>query len=84
VTATVCSGLISVTQQDQQLAKFLFDDAKLTLQSFTTGLIREHLTCDPPLVSQSQFRFTVEVLNQTVQTGRANEGWVPPFQTSRS
>jgi CCR4-NOT transcription complex subunit 1 len=74
VTATLLrSGLISIAQQDQQLAKFLFADAKSTLQNFAAGLIRECLTCDPPLASQSQFSFTIEVLSQIIQSGKANE-----------
>src|SRR6266403_2382752 len=74
VTATLLRrGLISITQQDQQLAKFLFADPKSTLQNFATGLIRECLTCDPPLASQSQFSFTIEVLSQIMQTGKAND-----------
>ena len=74
VTATLLrSGLISIAQQDQQLAKFLFADAKSTLQNFAAGLIRECLTCDPPLASQSQFSFTIEVLSQIMQSGKANE-----------
>lgn len=74
VTATLLRrGLISITQQDQQLAKFLFADPKPTLQNFATGLIRECLTCDPPLASQSQFSFTIEVLSQIMQTGKAND-----------
>jgi len=77
VTATLLrSGLISIAQQDQQLAKFLFADAKSTLQNFAAGLIRECLTCDPPLASQSQFSFTIEVLSQIMQSGKANEEWV--------
>ena len=74
VTVTLLrSGLISITQQDQQLAKFLFADAKPTLQNFAAGLIRECLTCDPPLASQSQFSFTIEVLSQIMRTGKAND-----------
>jgi CCR4-NOT transcription complex subunit 1 len=74
VTATLLRrGLISITQQDQQLAKFLFADPKPTLQNFATGLIRECITCDPPLASQSQFSFTIEVLSQIMQTGKAND-----------
>ena len=74
VTATLLRrGLISITQQDQQLAKFSFADPKSTLQNFATGLIRECLTCDPPLASQSQFSFTIEVLSQIMQTGKAND-----------
>ncbi len=74
VTATLLRrGLISITQQDQQLAKFLFADPKPTLQNFATGLIRECLTCDPPLASQSQFSFTIEVLSQIMQTGKEND-----------
>jgi CCR4-NOT transcription complex subunit 1 len=74
VTVTLLrSGLISIAQQDQQLAKFLFADAKPTLQNFATGLIRECLTCDPPLASQSQFSVTIEVLSQIMQSGKAND-----------
>ena len=74
VTATLLrSGLISIAQQDQQLAKFLFADTKPTLQNFATGLIRECLTCDPPLASQNQFNFTIEMLNQIMQSGKAND-----------
>jgi len=70
VTVTLRNGLISITQQDQQLTKFLFADAKPTLHNFAPGLIRECLTCDPLLASQSRFRFTVEVLSQIRQTGK--------------
>ncbi|KAH9981460.1 Not1-domain-containing protein [Lactifluus volemus] len=74
VTATLLrSGLINIAQQDQQLAKFLFADPKSSLQNFAAGLIRECLTCDPPLASQSQFSVTIEVLSQIMQSGKANE-----------
>ncbi|THH15893.1 hypothetical protein EW146_g4659 [Bondarzewia mesenterica] len=74
VTVTLLrSGLITVSQQDQQLAKFLLGDQRSSLQNFAAGLIRECLTCDPPLASQSQFSFTIEVLTQIVQSGKANE-----------
>ena len=77
VTATLLrSGLISIAQQDQQLAKFLFADPKSSLQNFAAGLIRECLTCDPPLASQSQFSVTIEVLSQIMQSTKANEEWV--------
>ncbi|KAI0057116.1 Not1-domain-containing protein [Artomyces pyxidatus] len=74
VTVTLLrSGLISIVQQDQQLAKFLFSDQRSSLQNFAAGLIRECLTCDPPLASQNQFSYTIDVLSQIVQSGKANE-----------
>ncbi|KAI0320504.1 Not1-domain-containing protein [Amylostereum chailletii] len=74
VTVTLLrSGLISIAQQDQQLAKFLFSDQRSSLQNFAAGLIRECLTCDPPLASQSQFSFTIEVLGHIVQSGKASD-----------
>ena len=77
------SGLISITQQDQQLAKFLFGDQRPTLQNFAAGLIRECLTCDPPLASQNQFSFTIEVLTQIVQSGKASDELVISLSSER-
>ncbi|KAI9509952.1 Not1-domain-containing protein [Russula earlei] len=54
-------------------AKFLYAESKPTLQNFAAGLIRECLTCDPPLASQSQFNFTIEVLSQIMRSGKAND-----------
>ncbi|KAA1474810.1 Not1-domain-containing protein [Dentipellis sp. KUC8613] len=71
--ALLRSGLISIAQQDQQLAKFLLTDQRSSLQNFAAGLIRECLTCDPPLASQSQFTYTIDILTQIVQTGKAND-----------
>ncbi|TDL27216.1 Not1-domain-containing protein [Rickenella mellea] len=74
VTVTLLrSRLISVAQQDQQLAKFLFTDPRTTLQDFTAGLIRECLTSDPPVAAQSQFSFAIEALNHIAQAGKATD-----------
>ncbi|KAG1789689.1 uncharacterized protein HD556DRAFT_1492343 [Suillus plorans] len=56
VTVTLlCSGLVSTSLQDQQLAKNLFTDPRPSLQNFAAGLIRERLSNDPPIASQSQW-----------------------------
>lgn len=70
------SGLITIAQQDQQLAKLLSGDQRPSLQNFAAGLIRECLTCDPPLASQSQFSFTIEVLTQIAQSGKGHDEYV--------
>lgn len=71
VTVTLLrSGLINVTQQDQQLAKFLNADPRPSLLNFAAELIRECLSSDPPVVSQSQFGHT---LTQLSQLGKAND-----------
>ncbi|KAG1884504.1 uncharacterized protein F5891DRAFT_1202562 [Suillus fuscotomentosus] len=74
VTATLlCSGLISTSLQDQQLAMNLFTDPHPSLQNFAAGLIRECLSSDPLIASQSQFTYSIEVLGQLAQAGDANE-----------
>jgi CCR4-NOT transcription complex subunit 1 len=70
------SGLISVPQEDQQLAKFLYADPRPSLLSFAAGLIRACLSSDPPVASQAQFAFTLEILTQLAQGGKANEEYV--------
>ncbi|KAI0028354.1 Not1-domain-containing protein [Vararia minispora EC-137] len=72
VTLLRC-GLISIAQQDQQLAKSLLSEPKPSLQNFAAGLVRECLTCDPPLTSQSGFQYTIEVLGQIVQANKATD-----------
>lgn len=67
------SGLISIPQEDQQLAKSLFTDPRSSLQTFAAGLVRECLSNDPPIASQSQFAYTLEILMQLSQTNKANE-----------
>ncbi|KZT03564.1 Not1-domain-containing protein [Laetiporus sulphureus 93-53] len=74
VTVTLLrSGLISVAQQDQQLAKSLYIEAKPSLLTFAAELVRECLSTEPPLASQSQFANTLEALAQLSQAGKANE-----------
>lgn len=73
VTVTLLrSGLIDTSLQDQQLAKILFLDPRPSLLNFTTSLIRECLSGDPPVASQSQFAYSIEVLGQLMQGGRIN------------
>lgn len=77
VTVTLLrSGLVNTSLQDQQLAKSLFQDPRPTLQSFAAGLVRECLSSDPPVASQNQLTYTIEVLGQLVQAGKANEEYV--------
>ncbi|KAF8078158.1 Not1-domain-containing protein [Lyophyllum atratum] len=74
VTVTLLrSGLINIAPQDQQLAKTLLADPRPTLLSFTTNLIRECLSSEPPVASQSQFAYSIEILSQLSQAGRAND-----------
>jgi CCR4-NOT transcription complex subunit 1 len=74
VTVTLLrSGLIGITQQDQHLARSLLNEPKPSLQNFASALIRECLTCDPPLTSQSGFHLTIDVLSEIVQANRATD-----------
>lgn len=74
VTVTLLrSGLVNTTLQDQQLAKNLFNDPRSSLLNFAAGLIRECLSSDPPVASQSQFTFSIEILSQLAQSGKAND-----------
>ena len=74
VTVTLLrSGLINVTLQDQQLAKSLLADPRPNLLNFTARLIRECLSHDPPVTSQNQFAYSLEILGQLSQAARANE-----------
>ncbi|CAA7270173.1 unnamed protein product [Cyclocybe aegerita] len=74
VTVTLLqSGLVNINLQDQQLAKLLYEDPRPLLQNFTANLIRECLSSDPPVASQDQFVFSIEILSQLAQTGKANE-----------
>ena len=77
VTVTLLrSGLVNVSLQDQQLAKSLFQDPRPSLQSFAAGLVRECLSSEPPVASQSQLTYTIEVLGQLAQASKANEEYV--------
>ncbi|KAG6833483.1 hypothetical protein H0H87_006055 [Tephrocybe sp. NHM501043] len=74
VTVTLLrSGLISIGAQDQQLAKTLLADPRPNLLNFTVDLIRECLSSDPPVASQSQLAYSIEILNQLSHSGRGNE-----------
>jgi CCR4-NOT transcription complex subunit 1 len=59
--------------QDQQLAKILFTDPRPSLLNFAAGLIRECLSSDPPVASQGQFGYSIEVLGQLAHAGKAND-----------
>jgi len=74
VTVTLLrSGLVNVTLQDQQLAKLLYEDPRPILLGFVANLIRECLSTDPPVATQGQFVFSIEILSQLAQAGKANE-----------
>lgn len=74
VTVTLLrSGLVNIIQEDQQLAKFLYADPRPSLLNFTAGLIRECLSSDPPVASQSQFVYSLDALTHLAQTGKAND-----------
>ncbi len=67
------SGLVTIVQEDQQLAKQLYTDPKPSLQTFAAGLIREYLSADPPLATQGQFSYSMEILTQLAQSNKAND-----------
>jgi CCR4-NOT transcription complex subunit 1 len=65
------SGLINLSLQDQQLAKLLFEDPRPTLLSFAANLIRECLSSDPPVATQGQFGYMMDVsLAQAAKTNK--------------
>ena len=74
--ALLKSGLINTALQDQQLAKVLFTDPRPTLLAYTAALIRECLSSDPPVASQNQFQYSIEVLSQLSQNGKGSEEYV--------
>ena len=67
------SNLVSLGQQDQQMAKMLVNEPRPILQNFAAGLIRACLSSAPPIASQGSFPFTLDVLTTLAQTGKANE-----------
>jgi len=80
VTITLLSsGLVNFTLQDQQLAKLLFEDPRPILMNFTANLIRECLSSDPPVATQGQFVYSVEMLSQLEQAGKATDECVVSF-----
>lgn len=72
------SRLITVTDEDLQLAKWLYSNANArpNLQDFTAGLIRDCLTSDPPIAVQHQFQYTLDALTQIMRTNKATESYV--------
>lgn len=81
VTVTLLrSGLVNTTLQDQQLAKILFNDPRPSLLNFAAGLIRECLSTDPPVASQDQFAYSIEILGQLAQSGKGNEEYVRHYR----
>lgn len=74
VTTTLLrSGLVNINLQDQQLAKFLWDDPRPVMLTYAANLVRECLSSDPPVATQAQFQFTLDVIAQLVSAGKANE-----------
>ncbi|KAJ7929302.1 Not1-domain-containing protein [Mycena leptocephala] len=74
VTVTLLrSNLVNTSLQDQQLAKVLFTDPRPTLLNYVAALVRECLSSDPPVATQNQFHYSIEVMNQLSQSGKANE-----------
>ena len=67
------SGLVDVNLQDQHLAKLLFTNPRSNLQIYVASLIRECLSSDPPTATRDQFTFCIEVLQQLVPSGKAND-----------
>ncbi|KAG7086666.1 hypothetical protein E1B28_002606 [Marasmius oreades] len=67
------SQLISVSPLDQQLAKMLFMNPRPNLMDYVAGLIRECLTSEPPVATQNQFTFSIDVLTTLSANGKANE-----------
>ena len=72
VTLTLLRNrLIALSQQDQQLAKFLFANPKSSLQDYVAGLVRGCLSADPPLATQDQFPYVLEALSQIALNNKA-------------
>lgn len=67
------SGLINTSVTDQQLAKSISTDPRPSLLTYAAGLIRECLTSEPPVASQNQFPYTIDVLDQNSKAGKAND-----------
>lgn len=76
VTVTLLrSGLINTSLQDQQLAKLLCDPRPVLL-NFAANLIRECLSSDPPVATQAQFAYSIEMFSQLSHQGKAIEEYV--------
>jgi CCR4-NOT transcription complex subunit 1 len=64
------ANLINVAQQDSQMAHMLFYDPRTSLQDFAAGFIRECLISNPPVASQKQFEYTIQMFVQLSSAGR--------------
>ena len=76
VTITLLrSGLITVTDEDIQLAKWLYANAspRPNLQDFAANLIRDCLTHEPPIAHQTQFQYSIDALVSIVKANKATE-----------
>ena len=81
VTVTLLrSGLVNINLQDEQLAKLLCEDPRPILLNFTANLIRECLSSNPPVATQGQFVYSIEIFNQLAQQGKSNEEYVNPIK----
>ncbi|CAK5279384.1 unnamed protein product [Mycena citricolor] len=65
--------LYAEDEANQQLAKALYNDPRPSLLNYAAALVRECLSADPPVATQSQFQFSIEVMGQLVQTGKSSE-----------
>jgi hypothetical protein len=80
VTVTLLrNGLLNITLLDQQLAKMLYTDPRPNLLNYVAALVRESLTCEPPVTTQAQFAYCIEILDQLVNSGKGNEEQVFPI-----
>lgn len=73
------SNLLNIGLLDQALAKTLYMGTmgpRPSLLNFVSGLIRECLSSEPPVASQAQFQYCIEMLTNTMQEGKATEQYV--------
>ncbi|KAJ4501745.1 Not1-domain-containing protein [Lentinula lateritia] len=77
VTVTLLrSSLLDVGALDQALAKTMYMGSmgpRPSFLNFISGLIRECLSSDPPVASQAQFKYCIEMLTNTIQEGNATD-----------
>ncbi|KZT44176.1 Not1-domain-containing protein [Sistotremastrum suecicum HHB10207 ss-3] len=74
VTVTLLrSGLIPVAQQDAQLARLMWREARPSLIDFTANLIRECLAGDTPVATQAQFQDSLSTLLRAAELGKLTE-----------
>lgn len=61
---------------DQQLAKSISTDPRTNLLAYAASLIRDCLTAEPPVGTQNQFAYTIDMLDQISKAGKANDEYV--------